>query len=243
MVIAIWGRDGVGKSTLSDTLGVFFEKKGTCIVIDTDLTQPTLAMRQSSEAKKVMKSPQSLGRALAGTVVTDIRSYLHQHPANKGLFYAGLQDGDDFLSYELGLNALNNASDFVDRCVEQADTVILDLSGQRNDPFLPAAFEAEHIILPIIPDLQGICWYLSVRPLLQSVGAMERVLPVAALQQLCHYIDGVEKAGEFRFVSAFPWIREIAERRDDGLPAINNRKYVNALLPLLDKLKGSAADA
>ena len=148
-----------------------------------------------------------------------------------------------WLARERHLSALNNAGDFVDRCAEQADTVILDLSGQRNDPFLPAAFEADHIILPIVPDLQGLCWYLSVRPLLQSVGALERVLPVAALQQPCHYIDGVEKAGEFRFVSAFPWIREIAERRDDGLPAINNRKYARELLPLLDKLKGSAADA
>ena len=25
MIIAIWGRDGAGKSTLSDTLGVFFQ--------------------------------------------------------------------------------------------------------------------------------------------------------------------------------------------------------------------------
>ena len=38
MIIAIWGRDGAGKSTLSDTLGVSFSKRGVCIVIDTDAT-------------------------------------------------------------------------------------------------------------------------------------------------------------------------------------------------------------
>ena len=56
---------------------------------------------------------------------TDIRPYLCRHTEHKGLFYAGLRDGDDFLSYELGLGAENGARNFVDRCAEQADIVIL----------------------------------------------------------------------------------------------------------------------
>lgn len=242
MVIAIWGRDGSGKSTLCDTLGALFSQKGTCIVIDTDLTQPSLPARSSGEAKKEAK-PQSLGHALSGTVVTDVRPYLRQHPHHKGLFYAGLSEDDDFLSYEHGLNALNSACDFVERCGEQADTVILDMSGQRTDPFLPSTLEADYIVLPLIPDIQGLCWYLSVRSLLQSVNAMERVLFVAAQAQPSHNIAGVERAGEFTFAATMPWIREVADLRDTGKPAFDNRRYVRALLPLLDKLKGGAADA
>ena len=45
MVIAVWGRDEIGKSTLCDTLGKLFAKKGVTVIIDTDLTQPTLPMR------------------------------------------------------------------------------------------------------------------------------------------------------------------------------------------------------
>lgn len=241
MVISIWGRDGSGKSMLSDSLGVFFSGKGTCIVVDTDLTQPTIPMRCLASKQKGTKSP--LGRALAGAVVTDVRPYLHQHPTHKGLFYAGLRDGDDFLSYELGLGAEGSARNFMDRCAEAADTVILDLSGQRNDPFLPVGLETEHIILPIVPDLQGICWYLSVRSLLRSMGVLERVLPVASQAQLSQSIPNVEKAGEFIFTAVIPWIREIADCRDTGEPALANRKYAKSIQPLLKKLTGGAANA
>ncbi len=45
MLISIWGRDGVGKSTLADALGGLFSQRGITVVIDTDLTQPTLPVR------------------------------------------------------------------------------------------------------------------------------------------------------------------------------------------------------
>jgi MinD-like ATPase involved in chromosome partitioning or flagellar assembly len=224
MIIAIWGRDGAGKSTLSDALGVFFSRRGVCIVIDTDLTQPTLPVRCSGEAKKRVKP---LGYALIGAVATDIRPYLCQHPDHKGLFYAGLRDGDDFLSYELGLGAEGGARNFVDRCAEQADVVILDLSGQRGDPFLPAALDAGQIILPIVPDLQGLCWFLSVKPLLERMGALERVLTVASMARPEHDIAGVEKIGGLAFAAQLPWVRDV----DSG-------KYARELKPLLHGLSG-----
>jgi cellulose biosynthesis protein BcsQ len=224
MIIAIWGRDGAGKSTLSDALGVFFSRRGVCIVIDTDLTQPMLPVRCSGEAPKGAKS---LGHALTGTVVTDIRPYLCRHPEHKGLFYAGLRDGDDFLSYELGLGAENGARNFVDRCAEQADVVILDLSGQRGDPFLPVALDAGQIILPIVPNLQGLCWFLSVKPLLERMDALERILPIASMARPDHDVAGIEKIGGLAFAAQLPWVR------DTG-----GGKYEKALKPLLHGLSG-----
>jgi len=226
MIIAIWGRDGAGKSTLSDALGVLSSKKGICIIIDTDLTQPTIPCRCPGETQKGVK-PQSLGHALTSAAVTDIRPYLCQHPDHKGLFYAGLRDGDDFLSYELGLGAENGARNFVDRCAEQADVVILDLSGQRGDSFLPAALDASQIILPIVPDLQGLCWFLSVKPLLERMGSLERVLPVASMARPEHDVAGVEKIGGLAFAAILPWVRDIG-----------GAKYEKALKPLLHALSG-----
>ncbi len=224
MVIAIWGRDGAGKSTLSDALGVLFSKRGVCVIVDTDLTQPTLPVRCSGEAQKGVKP---LGNALTGAVVTDIRPYLCQHPVHKGLFYAGLRRSDDFLAFELGLGAEGGARNFVDRCAEQADTVILDLSGQRSDPFLPAALEADHLILPVVPNPQGLCWYLAVKPLLERMEALERVLPVASMARQEHDVAGVEKVGGLAFTAQLPWVR------DTG-----GSKYAKELRPLFDKLSG-----
>jgi len=240
MVIAIWGRDGAGKSTLSDTLGALFSKKGICIVIDTDLTQPTIPARIPGAAGKGKKS---LGHAVSGAVITDVRPYLHQHPRHKGLFYAGLTDGDDFLSYELGLESNCSARDFIDRCSEQADTVILDLSGQRCDPFLPATLScAEHIILPVVPDVQGLCWFLSVMPLLDSMDARKRSIPVAAKAQPFHDIERIEKTGGLSFEAVFPYLKDTATLRDTGETAETVGRYAKPLKQLLFRLMGGAKD-
>jgi MinD-like ATPase involved in chromosome partitioning or flagellar assembly len=228
MVLVIWGRDGSGKSTLSDMLGKFFSKKGICIIIDTDLTQPTLPARCPGVC---LQEKKSLGQALSGAIITDIRPYLCQHPNHKGLFYTGLRSGDDFLSYELGLRAEGSARNFLDRCTDQADTVILDVSGQRSDPFLPAALESSYIIQPIVPDTQGLYWFLSVKPLLKQMDALERVLPVASMMRPDHDVADMEKAAGLAFAAQLPRVHDI-----------NGGKYARALKPLFNMLLGGDAD-
>jgi len=211
MLIAIWGRDGTGKSTLSDALGVLFAEKGVTAIIDTDLTQPTLPQRING---KRYDADTSLGKAVSGIGTGDPARYLHRHPKKKQLFYAGLTDKDDYLTYELGLEATDAAQDFADRCAELADTIILDLSGQRTDPFVPVALShAEKIIIPIIPDVQGVCWFTAVKPFLEAMSAAGRVLPVASMVTQYSLRDA-EKALSLRFAAELPTVREFRQLRD-----------------------------
>ncbi len=206
MVITVWGRDGIGKSTLCDTLGKLFAKKGVTVIINTDLTQPTLPMRLNGVK---VGAAASLGKAI-GIGAMDAAPYLHQHPKMKTLFYAGLSDHDEYLSYELGLEADNAAQDFVELCEELADTVILDLSGQRNDPFLPGALIHSYKVIALFtPDVQGICWFNSVKPLIGTMNAQERILPVAAMIDRHHDLSAVEKATDTKLVVAMPYVREV----------------------------------
>ena len=119
----------------------------------------------------------------------------------------------------------------MDRCAEQADVVILDLSGQRGDPFLPWHWMPVKSYCPSC-QLQGLCWFLSVKPLLERMDALERVLPVASMARPDHDIDGVEKAGGLVFSAQLPWVR------DTGAG-----KYTRGLKPLLNMLSGGDADA
>ena len=161
MRIAIWGYDGTGKSTLADALGQIFSKNGVTAIIDTDLTQPTLPARLNGRKLSVETS---LGKAIFGMGTDDSAKYLHQSSQNKRLFYAGLTEIDEYLSYELGLDATDAARDFVERCAALTDTVILDLSGQRTDPFVPVALSgADKIVVTIAPDVQGVCWFNAVQ--------------------------------------------------------------------------------
>jgi len=235
MVIAVWGRDGIGKSTLCDMLGKLFAKKGVTVIIDTDLTQPTLPMRLNGVK---VGADASLGKAI-GIGAMDAAPHLHQHPKQKTLFYAGLTDEDEYLSYELGLEADNAAQDFVERCVELADTVILDLSGQRSDPFLPGALiNADKVIALFTPDVQGICWFNSVKPLFGTMNAQERILPVVAMLGTHNDLPSVEKALDTKLAAVLPYVREVQQSGISDATTRSAIRYHREVKKLQALLKG-----
>ena len=239
MLISIWGRDGIGKSTLADVLCGLFSKEGIAVVIDTDLTQPTLPVRING---KNFNPDSSLGKAISGIGTGDVTSYLHQHPKKKQLFYAGLTDQDEYLTYEVGLEADDNAQDFIEGCNEAVDTVILDLSGQRTDPFVPCALTHSYkVIVPITPDVQGVCWYNAVKPLLQRVNAQGRVLPVAVMVDRYNDLSIIEKATDVRFAAALPFVKEF--RQDSTVFPLDGtslaaQQYVKQVKKLYTLVKG-----
>lgn len=237
MLIAIWGRDGIGKSTLSNALGGIFAKQDITAVIDTDLSQPTLP-RCLPGIK--LDSDTSLGKAITEIGINDASKYLHQHSRHKKLFYAGLTDNDEYLSYEIGLEADDQAQDFIELCTDIADDIILDLSGQRTDPFVPGALvNADKVIVLFTPDVQGICWYNAVKPLLQSMNTQVRVFPVAAMTERHHDISAIEKAADVQFEAMLPFLKEIRQKPYDiplngtTFSALQYEKQVKKLFKLL----------
>jgi MinD-like ATPase involved in chromosome partitioning or flagellar assembly len=233
MIIAIWGRDGTGKSTLADALGMLFIKQGVTAIIDTDLTQPTLPIRVNGKRFSV---DSSLGKALSGVGTDYAARYLHQHPKNKQLFYAGLTDRDEYLSYEHGLETAEAAKTFVEQCASLADTVILDLSGQRTDPFVPAALSsADKIIVPITPNVQGICWMEAVKPFLEAMYSAERVLPVTTMAERS-VLDAIEKAADIQFAEALPYVREFRQNGLDTCSTPTAIRYFKQVQKLYKKL-------
>jgi len=242
MLIAIWGRDGIGKSALADALGIVSIKHKITVIIDTDLTQPTLPMRLTGQH---FDGVTSLGRAISGIGTNDGTYYLQQHPRHKSLFYAGLTDKDDYLSYEIGLEADNHAKDFIEDCQSVADVVILDLSGQRTDPFVPCALiHSDYIIIPVTPDVQGICWFNAVKPLIESMSAQGRILPVATMVDKHHDLQAIEKATDMRFTAVLPFVNEFRQKRDTGQPPMNGTtpnalRYAKAVRKLHTQLKGA----
>lgn len=238
MVIAVWGRDGIGKSMLCDTLGEQFAKQGITAIINTDLTQPTLPARLNG---KKLESDASLGQAI-GMGTLDAALYLHQHPRLKTLFYAGLTDHDAYLSYELGLEADHGAQDFVEQCAGLSDTVILDMSGQRNDPFLPGALiHADKVITLFTPDVRGICWFNSVKALVSTMNAQERILPVAALAGREHDMSAVENAVDTKLTAALPYVREYRQNGRSGGTTPASARYLREVKKLYNLLKGVEA--
>ena len=75
---------------------------------------------------------------------------------------------------------------------------------------------ADKIIVPISPDVQGVCWFNAAKPFLEAMNALERVLPVAAMADRHHDLSVVEKAAGIEFASALPYVREFRQTRVTG---------------------------
>lgn len=240
MVIAIWGRDGIGKSTLCDGLAELFAQQGVTLVIDTDLTQPTVPTRIQRAG---LDAETSLGKAISGIDVTDVTRYWHQHPRHKSLFYAGLTEHDGYLTHELALEDRESAVAFLEESLEVADTVILDLSGQRADPFLIGGLTfSDRALIAFPPNLQGIYWFNGIKPLLELLQAQHSVLPIALpLIQPCDEAL-VEKATDAQFAALLPYAHEHYRMREAGTSPLNGTtpsaiRYARSVRRLYDAIK------
>jgi MinD-like ATPase involved in chromosome partitioning or flagellar assembly len=244
MRLLIWGRDGLGKSTLADYIGLRLSKKSIAVVIDTDLTQPTVPVRIPGIK---VKKERSLGRAIAGTGTSEIRPYLIQHPKHEGLFFSGVVSDEDYMEYELGLDSSVNAGIFMNSCASQCDYVIVDCSGQRTDPFLPdALIKSDKILILISPDLQGISWWRSVKPLIDEMKVDHKIIPVISQLHEHHNEKWLQEGYRIDQFVALPFARELnlnrsAGRIDQNLTTRAGRswqKTVDALISDLTRNRG-----
>jgi hypothetical protein len=79
----------------------------------------------------------SLARQSVSALRTQRRTF-NQHPKPENPVLCGLTSQDDYMSHELGLEAVTTAWDFSERCAELVDTAIFDLSGSGSTHFCRA---------------------------------------------------------------------------------------------------------
>ena len=179
----------------------------------------------------------------------EIKRYLHQHPKEKSLFFSGLLNGDDYLSFEIGLEAEAAAGLFVKNCSSIVDHVILDCSGQRTDPFVPLALkESDHILVLLTPDPQGICWWKSVEPLLTQLNALSKVQLILSPFQQYHQENWVQESIPLKIAASLPFSSELNILRCSGLSPAGaitraGRSWSQAAVDILDRIVQTGSDA
>ena len=137
-------------------------------------------------------------------------------PNGDGLFFAGLSDGDVYTDFEIGLEAVERAQDFLLQSEKMLGSVILNCSVQRNDPFLPVMLHgADVILLPIVPNVEAVDWYGSIQPMLSDAGTISRAIPIAVMPMPFHLTGEIKKQLGIRVATEFRFFRNVAQAHDE----------------------------
>lgn len=222
MIIGIWGQAGTGNSTLAYAISSLLTKNGTVLLIDTDLTQPTLPTMLNG---MVIDKSKSLGRAL-NIGMKEVTTYMHQDKKNKKLFYAGLTDGDNILSYEYGFESISFVERFMESCNQIVDHIVLDLSAQRSDPFLPFTLvNANKILMCLTPNTKGISRYKSYMELIEQFKVTDKVLSIAVQVQSFHDVIKMEQNTDIKFCATIPYLKAVAMCIDNSKNVLDVPKF------------------
>ena len=118
------------------------------------------------------------------------------------------------------------------------DNIILDISGQRNDPFVPyALMNADVIIMPITPNIQGINRYNSVKSFIESMDASDKIIPIAIGVNSFNDLKNLQKDINLEIDVALPYSKDVAMLQDTGKTALEVSKYAKQIKILYSILR------
>jgi hypothetical protein len=200
MVLGIMGRDGMGKTSVAKAVGGYLARDNLTLIINTDMTMPTTIQQGGSL--------RSLGHYLSLASRQPVTPYLQQHEKIKNLFFAGTSMLDDVFSYPVDLDNAQQAEYFIEEALKEVSHIVIDLSGQSMDPFLPVSVERADIPLFMTScDAEGA----------NSIYAMERLFKASACPirmavsktQAWHDICAFEKKSERKVEYNFSFSKEL----------------------------------
>ncbi len=200
MVLSIMGRDGIGKTSVARAVGGYLARDGLTLVINTDMTLPT-TIRQESGLR-------SLGHYLSLASRQPVAPYLQQHEKIRNLFFSGTSMLDDVFSYPVDLDNTQQAKYFIEEALKEVSHIVIDLSGQRTDPFLPVSVERADLPLYITTcDAEGINSIYAMGRLFKASECPVRM--ALSKTQSWHDIDAFEKTSERKVDYNFPFLNEL----------------------------------
>jgi hypothetical protein len=126
--------------------------------------------------------------------------------------------------------------------------VIVDCSGQRADPFLPdALIKSDKVLILISPDLQGISWWRSIKPLIDEMKVEHKVIPVISQLHEHHNKKWLQEGYGFDQFVALPFTRELNLNRctgriDQNLTTRAGRSWQKTVDALINDLTRNRGD-
>lgn len=201
MILGIMGRDGIGKTCVARTVGRYLARDAITLIINTDMILPTTIKPESSL--------RSLGHYLSIASRQPVTPYLQQDEKIKSLFFAGTSMIDDIYSNQVDLDNARQAEYFIEESINEVGHIVIDLSGQRDDPFLPVTLKMSDMLLFMVScNAEGIGSIYAMERLFKAASAFNVRIALSKTQGY-HDVCAFERTAKRRIDYSFPYSNEL----------------------------------
>ena len=217
-IIAIWGSPGSGRTTFAAKLvkDIYRSEKAKIICIFTDNQTPVLPVLFPNNRKESLPS---IGALMSKTQIEkrDMLKYLVTFKSMKNVGFLGYADGENKFTYPEF--SKDKAFNLLDTISSVADYIIVDCSGDLNEPLNYAALQrADSFIKLCAPSLKSVSYFSSQLPLYSdAVFKPDNYIAGIVATESEHYMpmnEAKQHFGNIRF--AIPYCGELRKQIMEG---------------------------
>ncbi len=213
-VIAVWGKNGSGRSTIATNLAVFLAKQGNLVgLVGASKTYGSIQHYLGID----IPEEKSLKNALESINEDDIVKCFVQHSKVKDLFILSLSNSDNCLKLrsikeDVGKRLFLNTKD-------KFDHFIIDCTENFTDTITMIGCQFADCILEIIkPTIQSAVFRKSQDELLESLKFKEKLISIANSNKDLITINDFERSSKLKFAQVLPYSKNVENSENTGEP-------------------------
>jgi MinD-like ATPase involved in chromosome partitioning or flagellar assembly len=213
-VIAVWGKNGSGRSTVAVNLAVYLAKKGNLVgLVGANKAYGSVQYYLGID----IPEEKSLKNALETIDQDDLVQFFVQHPKVKDLFVMGLSNTDNCLKLrsikeDAGKRLLLNTKD-------KFDYYIIDCTETFTDTLTTIGCQYADVVLEVIkPTIQAAAFRISQEELLESIRLKHKIVSVASCNKDLIKLSDFEHRAKLRFSAVLPYSRNVESSENTAEP-------------------------
>ncbi|WP_313559190.1 AAA family ATPase [Ruminiclostridium cellobioparum] len=213
-VIAVWGKNGTGRSTVATNLAVYLARKGKLVgLVGTNKSYGSIQYYLGT----AISEEKSLKNAIEIVNEDDIVKSFVQHPKVKDLFLMSLSNSDNCLKLrgvkeDAGKRLILNTKD-------KFDYYIIDCTENFTDTLTAIGCQYADIILEIMkPTIQSAAFRISHEELLESIKLKDKIVSIANLNKDLMRISDIEHKAKVKFAQILPYSKNVENAENTGEP-------------------------
>ena len=210
-IIAIYGQDGNGKTTLSYALAnQLADKTNMVLIVHTDYNKSVM-----SERMPELQNSISLGQLLMTEEYYNLDKSFVPYALNENVFASGIVNSENYTSYERC--SLDTAKRYFEILVKIFDYIIVDTTDDLNDTLAVAGLAQAGIVIELLSaNIQGVIFQNAYNLIFDKLDTKGKTIFAAAKLQPYQNMAIVENMLNVKFKIKLPYSNEVDFKNMSG---------------------------